>query len=322
MSGEEAQNQDGPRFCSNCGTPRKNSGSNFCSNCGSSFKSKTIPTQIQEDNITSIPPLSSSKQDSQSMGTTSYPTENYGYQYPPDFITPNQITQVQAPIFVSNEIKVILIMGLTGYISHILRYLLIYNRFPTVMDLILPLPIYLFIAIILAGVDKIIFHQKGVDINIDADTFDYTVSLVLSSFFLTSLNFQTKINQETSTVPENVYVVENSKMGMNYLQLPRATYIGQYVRPRSLFMSTLFVVVLAVFGLYLYFNSSSGNIVILTRLITAYLGGLALTNVSPRFGRYNEEMSKVGRFRTLLLFLLALFVTFAALVGESFFLAL
>ena len=64
------------------------------------------------------------------------------------------------------------------------------------------------------------------------------------------------------------------------------------------------------------------HIIILTRLVTAYLGGLALTNVSPRLGRYNEEMSKVGRYRTLFLFLIALFITFAALVGESFFVAL
>ncbi|OLS21258.1 MAG: hypothetical protein HeimC2_34030 [Candidatus Heimdallarchaeota archaeon LC_2] len=321
MSGDEPQNQDGANFCSNCGAPRKSSSSNFCSNCGNSFVSSSLPGNLQKDSFSQVP-LQPVPQETFIPQQGYETTQNYGYQYPPDFITPNQIAQVEEPIFVNNEIKIVLLMGLTGYFSHILRYLLIYNRFPTVLDLILPLPIYLLIAVILAGVDIKFFQQKGLDISLNADTFDYTISLVLSSFFISSLNFQVNINQESSTIPESVYVAENSKMGMNYVQLPRATYIGQLVRPRTLFKSTMVIVLLAGIGLYLYFNSSTENITILTRLITAYLGGLALTNVSPKFGRYNEEMSKVGRFRTLLLFLIALFITFAALVGEGFFIAL
>jgi len=321
MSGDELQNQDGARFCANCGSPRKSSSSNFCSNCGNSFVA--IPSTIDNQGISSTPIASQPLPQEPYPPQQDYePVQSHGYKYPPDFITPTQITEVKEPIFVNNEIKIVLLMGLTGYFSHILRYLFIFNRFPSIMDLILPLPIYLLITIILVSIDIKFFQQKGVDINIDADTFDYTISLVLSSFFLSSLNFQVKINKETSTIPETVYVSENSKMGMTYVQLPRATYIGKFVRPRTLFKSTMVIVLFAGIGLYLYFNSSTQNITILTRLITAYLGGLALTNVSPKFGRYNEEMSKVGRFRTLFLFLIALFITFAALVGEGFFKAL
>jgi hypothetical protein len=72
----------------------------------------------------------------------------------------------------------------------------------------------------------------------------------------------------------------------------------------------------------MYFNTNDVNLIILTRLVAAYLGGLALTNVSPRVGRYNEEMSAVGKYRTLLLFLLSFAITMAAILGESFFIAL
>ena len=138
MSGDEAQNQDVVKFCSNCGSPRKNSKSNFCSNCGNSFVKSSEPTHVQEEKITPViqPPIIQDPYSPQQDYDTTQ-----SYQYPPDFITPNQIEEVKEPIFVNNEIKIVVIMGLTGYLSHILRYLLIYNRFPGLMDLILPIPI-------------------------------------------------------------------------------------------------------------------------------------------------------------------------------------
>ncbi|MCE7737622.1 MAG: zinc ribbon domain-containing protein [Candidatus Heimdallarchaeota archaeon] len=314
------------RFCKNCGNPVKPD-INFCSKCG---------TQIRETDETKVSPPS------QVIQSPSYITDpNQGFQttdpggfpgqYPPnyvppeipkDFITPREINEVREPLFPNNEIRLVLLMGLMGYFSHLLRYLLIYNRFPGLIDLILPLPVYLLIVIILTGADKKIFQQKGVNHIIHADTFDYTVSLVLSSFFLTSLNFRTTIDKETSTVPKNVYIMENTKMGLNYQQVPSAVYIGQYVRPKTLFKSTFIALALGAVFLWAYFYTNDVNLTILTRLVAAYLGGLALTNVSPRFGRYNEEMSAVGKYRTLLLFLLSFGITMAAILGESFFVAL
>jgi hypothetical protein len=305
-------------FCRNCGTPLKPD-NNFCSNCGLQIR------QVEQPSAAIIPPPSQPIQTpidpTAPYPPATYPPPYYQQPMPEDFVTPNEIPEVrEEPLFRDN--KLVLFMGLVGYVSHILRYLLIYNRFPGIIDTLLPLPVYLLIVIVLAGADKKIFQQKGVNHVIHADTFDYTVSLVLSSFFLTSINLRTTIDHETSTIPDKVYVAENTKMGFNYLQVPSAVYIGQYVRPKTLFKSTLIALTLGALFLYVYFVTNEITLSILSRLVAAYLGGLALTNVSPRLGRYNEEMSAVGRYRTLLLFLLSFGITFAAIVGESFFVAL
>lgn len=327
MDDGETQNSVA-RFCKNCGNPVKPE-TIFCSRCGTQIRETDqaqtgIPPPSQVVQSPSYPQSPSQIPQTPGSGPVDgqYPPIYDQPQIPKDFITPREIVEVKEPIFRNNEIRLVLLMGVVGYLSHLLRYLLIYNRFPGIIDLILPLPVYLLIVIILAGADKKIFQQKGVNHIIHADTFDYTVSLVLSSFFLTSLNFRTTIDKETSTVPKNVYIMENTKMGLNYQQVPSAVYIGQYVRPKTLFKSTLIALALGAIFLYIYFNTNDVNLIILTRLVAAYLGGLALTNVSPRVGRYNEEMSVVGKYRTLLLFLLSFAITMAAILGESFFIAL
>jgi hypothetical protein len=341
-------------FCSQCGTPTKNPRAKFCGACGQPLRRQSEPTK--DPNIEGpdqIPPTDQQQpiqpQSTQNglekpqyvPGVDPRRSPSESIQYPPPmqsspyysqlpgavpqqsrFITPSQISSIQARMFSREETYLIILFTSFGFLSHFMRFLLMYNRFPSILEFLVPLPFYFIAIFIIFFVYKKSLLDSGVMTEMEADYYDHTVSFVLSTFFASTISYRSKIDQELTSVPDNVDVPKSTKYGLTYEKIPKMAYIGGHILPRAYLIQTLIASLVATICLFVYFEASSQIMITTFRLLSAYIGGYAVMEIAPWFGRHNEAMTKIGRYRTLLLFLYALVITIFALFGESFFVAL
>ncbi|MHA2250103.1 MAG: hypothetical protein ACXAD7_07065, partial [Candidatus Kariarchaeaceae archaeon] len=148
--------EDPPNFCQQCGNPLKNSDAKFCGKCGFSLRKtgSQIPN-IQHEPITEPQPASTSPKrpqyvpgvDPVASQATDYPlsyepssplTQPYGSDRDSHYTTPSQVSPVIHSVFSGQEYKIIAIFALVGTISHLFRYLLIYNTFPSLEEILIP----------------------------------------------------------------------------------------------------------------------------------------------------------------------------------------
>ena len=355
MSEEAETSDDSPKFCSNCGSPLRPK-VKFCTVCGYNIENDNVvePEIIPKEDVPQGPPVYPTQpinpqpdpnQPNPSQQYPYYPNTpqnayqpNQGFtQAPPYGYNPNygskpmdqqsgargvsssSIKPVTGKFMTRDEMKISLGFGLTALFSHFVRYIIIYNRVPDLLNFLYPIPFYLALGFIILGANKYFMRNKGVDIEFEADNYDYMVSSVFSSFFLSLMNYRFKFKPETSNVPDIVYHPQNSKQGMQYLELSKRKYVGIFVRPRAFFNLIMFTTALSIICLWWYFQDPFSNLGLVVRFMAMYLGGYGLSHVSPRVGRVNEEMSLVGRYRTLLLFLISAFVFVVSLIGNQFF---
>lgn len=345
-------------FCSRCGNPIKNPEAKFCGKCGYKINQivgekssaevgvteKTGSPDIDKtytrpystpaavasqppQYIPGIDPINTQKQTNQSFQQSPY-SNAYSDQRArtsdssKHFITPNQIQPVTTSVFVRAEINIIAIISVMAFLSHLFRYLFMYNRFPSVLEIIIPLPFYLLAIFIIFFFQKKKMQNSGVMTTVDADRYDFMLSLVLSTFFASTMSHRSKIDHELTTIPDKIHIPESSKYGLTYVEVPKMEYIGGNLQPKMYLFSSFLASILALFSLILYFEVNDPIFISTFRLLSAYMGGYVIMEIGPGFGRHNNEISRIGKYKSLLLFIFAFCITIIALLGESFFVAL
>jgi len=236
--------------------------------------------------------------------------------------TPRDIKPVSSEWYSRDELRIMGIFVAVAYLSHIMRYLIIFNKFPDLSNLLWPIPAYLIVVPLIFSFQKYNFRNNGVQVTLKANKFDFNRSLVFSSFFLTLLPPRMIIDKEASNIPEKVYAPQAGDYGISYQELPAAKYIGSKIRPKMHFWSSAMTLLLALFSIYLYFNPPVATIQQVIRLVSIYISSYVMVELAPIFGRNNDKSAEFGRFRTLLLFFLSLIFFVVALLGETFFVAL
>ena len=310
------------KFCAQCGSSLEPD-VKFCSNCG---KEIGVPsgTGLLPAGAPVQPTFQSENFQQPQPQSQYYPdgTLAPAYSDPARITTPQGISEVKAPRLDREEIiLIVIITGMSG-ISHLLRYLLIYNRFPSFWEFIIPFPFYFLLFIILFGTYKGFLQKRGLQASLDVDRYEHMLSLFLSTFFLTTIAHRLRLDKSKSTIPESVSIPQSSKLGFSYQQYDHDDYIESYIQPRSYMFQTVISLIIAIVLLYMYINDTVPILTETTRLISAYFGAFVVVNVAPAVGKYNREFSQMGRFRTLLIFLIGFIVTLLALFGITFITAL
>ena len=314
--------QDRPNFCSRCGNGL-GSQAKFCPKCGKPVYVDSTPISDQT-NIISPAPTSSTNPIPNQNPAPVYPYQNqrqnpfFGQKYS----TPDTIQPTNGPVLTQFEIQIILLFSIVGLGSHLMRFLIIYNKFPSFIDLVLPFPFYFIGIFLIFQLYKRNLQSKGVNATLQVDKYDHMVSLVLSSFFLSNISHRIIPDMETTTIPERVHIPESSKLGFMYNEVERIDYLDTHLSPRSYMYYTIVSLIFSAIILYFYIEPINTTLSPTLRLVAAYFGGIVVVNVAPAVGKYNKEFSEMGRFRTLLVFFISFAITIIAIFGDSFLAAL
>jgi len=325
-----------PKFCPQCGTPVTREGARFCTSCGRDFTKRVSDADVgagigANPNEGTVPPSEVPKQPSQPVQPAQQQPQPYGAGYRQqsdkqprsyDMITPNDIRPATGKYFSRAEYRMIGFFALMAFISHIMRYFIFYNSFPNLLNLLVPIPLYLVVSIVIVGSQKYFMREKGVNTNISANRFDYTRSLVFSSFFLSLVPFKQKIDKENTLIPDRLQTPKAGEYGVSYQDTSRAEYIGESVKPRMHLLSNFVIQIVTLVVLFFYFSTNNADLQTVYRLLAMYLASYTVVELAPVFGRNNEVAGDYGRFRTLGLFVLAFAFLGATLLGQRFFTAL
>lgn len=325
MVDEETIDPEFPSFCSICGYKFTRSGVKFCPKCGSTVKKRISGDTESEETIDSEQTIQRNPVPQESPQASQMPTarSHVPIMVPPtsqrdEFFTERHLRPVSGPLFTSEEYKTLGIIFLIAYLSHIFRIFLMFNRFPTFLELVYALPIYMSVVGIVYFVQRKVLFGKGFSHQIFVTRFGLTVSLVLSTFFLTTLPHEIKPDYENSMIPPKINVLVSRKQGSGYEELPRAAYVQNKIIPNSYLIVNFTVLIVGFVLLLLYINIQDPDWKTTFRLASAFISVFLLTELAPVYGRHRTETIKVGKYRSYLLFFLGLILTISALFGEKF----
>ena len=324
MVDEEMTDPEFPSFCSTCGHKFTRSGVKFCPKCGSIIKNRIVEDTDSGKTTVSEQPIQSTAPQ-ETPQTTQYPApqRHVPISVPPssereEFFTERHLRPVSGQLFNNEEYKTLGLIFLIAYLSHIFRIFLMFNRFPTVLELVFAIPIYLLVVAIVYFVQRKVLFGKGFSYQIYVTKFGSTVSLVLSTFFLTILPHEIKPDYENSMIPPKINVLVSRKQGSGYEELPRAAYVQNKMIPNSYLTVNFTVLIVGFILLLAYINIQDPHWKTTFRLASAYISVFLLTELAPVYGRHKTETIQVGKYRSYLLFFLGLILTISALFGEKF----
>lgn len=315
MSATDLGNE--PNFCPKCGVKIPQVGSKFCSSCGFSLQSTqqsilpAVNSNLNSSNITSntAKPVDYSKQNVSS-----------GLKW--DMITPEKIKNATGEFVYTSEIKLMIYFIFIFYLSHIFRFFILMDYFPSIIDLISPYFIYFLITPSIFLLRKYIFRINGVNVTFHANKFYLTASLVFSSFFLTYIPIQTKINDEGSQLPSHVYIQQKSDNGLQYVGITKDEYYDTKLVPKMHFIFNFILMIIVFIILNFYANSTIMDYNNLFRLSCQFLSSYIFVELAPLYGRSNKYSSSYGRIRTLLVFIMSLIFIVVSILGNQFISAL
>ncbi|MHA2504446.1 MAG: hypothetical protein ACXAE3_16460 [Candidatus Kariarchaeaceae archaeon] len=319
---DEDRGIETPKFCPQCGNPVTRANARFCTQCGRNFATQANDP-VQAPVAAPIQPIPGQSASPAPVYGSTYrermePQEQKSWQ----MTTPNDIRSASGKWFVREELKPIGYLVAAAMISHVFRYLILFNSFPNLPSLLIPIPMYLIIIPIIIGIQKLFLRDKGLQVEANASEFDFNTSVVFSSFFLTLLPHRFRINEDESNVPETITLRVPSPQGLVYQNTSRENYLAGSVFPRMHFFSGLIISLLGLLLLNFYINASSEVLATSYRLVCLYVVGFQIVELAPIFGRNNEKSADHAKIRTLLIFLFDLVLFVIALLGEGFFLAL
>ncbi len=325
MVEEEMADPEFPLFCSVCGNKFKRSGVKFCPKCGATVKRRITEDTVQEKPIVSQDPIRSQivPQETPQPYPMPGPQRHVPLMVPPssqrdEFFTERHLRPVSGQLFTNEEYKTLGIIFSIAYLSHIFRIFLMFNRFPTLLELVYALPIYLIVVGVVYFVQRKALFGKGFSHQIFVTRFGSTVSLVLSTFFLTVLPHEIKPDYENSMIPSKINVLISRKQGSGYEELPRAAYVQNTLIPNSYLIVNFTILIVGFILLIAYINIEDTHLKTTLRLASAYISVFLLTELAPVYGRHRTETIKAGKYRSYLLFFLGLILTISALFGEKF----
>jgi hypothetical protein len=325
MVDKEITDTDFPSFCSVCGNKFNRSGVKFCPKCGSTVKRRIGEDTPQEEVITPKEPIHSSPIPQEAPQTTQMPApqRHVPIMVPPtsqrdEFFTERHLRPFKGEFFNNDEYKTLGIIFLMAYLSHVFRIFLMFNRFPAFLELIYAIPIYLAIVAIVYSVQRKILFNKGFSHRVYITRFGSTVSLVLSTFFLTVLPHEIKPDYENSMMPPKINVLISNKQGSGYQELPRPAYVQNKLIPNSYLIVNFTVLIVGFIFLMAYVNIQDPYWKTTFRLASAFISVFLLTELAPIYGRHRTETIRAGKYRSYLVFLLGLILTVSALFGEKF----
>lgn len=316
---DEGATTSGRRFCGNCGSPLTRNDARFCANCGSPVNKSPVEASNTSEAtvVTPSPPVGQSPTPQTQTQPTLVPPFARDTPYADRFgVTPAQIDPAAGRTFSREELTTLAIVSGLAYASHIFRYFLMFNTYPSVLGILIPIPLYFVGVFVIFYLQKYLMRSKGVQTTIEFDRYEMTQSLVFSTFFLTLLPGNLLINKETTQLPDTIEVPTSTRQGYQYDSLNQAEYIGKLVKPRMYLFHSFFIAIIGLFTVFLAFAMNEIEIIIAFQLFTAYLGSYVFVELVPIFGRHNKEASGYGRFRTLGTFLLGLIVFIFGLFGS------
>lgn len=325
MADEEIMDPEFPSFCSICGNKFTRSRIKFCPKCGSTVKKRISGDTESKEAIVPEQPIQRSTVPQKTPQTSQMPApqRHVPIMVPPtsqrdEFFTERHLRPVSGALFNSEEYKTLGIIFLIAYLSHIFRIFLMFNRFPALLELLYAIPIYMVVVGIVYYVQRKVLFSKGFSHQIFVTRFGLTVSLVLSTFFLTIFPHEIKPDYENSMMPPIINVLVSRKQGSGYEELPRAAYVQNKIIPNSYLIVNFTVLIVGFILLLTYINIDDTYWKTTFRLASAYISVFLLTELAPVYGRHRTETIKVGKYRSYLLFFLGLILTVSALFGEKF----
>ena len=128
MSATDLGNE--PNFCPKCGVKIPKVGSKFCSSCGFSLQS------TQQSILPMVNTISNSSK------PVDYSKQNVSSGLKWDMITPEKIKNATGEFVYTSEIKLMIYFIFIFYLSHIFRFFILMDYFPSIIDLISPYFIY------------------------------------------------------------------------------------------------------------------------------------------------------------------------------------
>ncbi len=331
-----------PNFCPICGQRVTDKKAVFCSKCGSRLIGKSASNK--GENKSNLADNSSGNAGTGVVGNTNYPnrmdfgnnpvnpqTNNplmqnplvYGYNNQPDDttnqlkLTPDQIKGVKYELFNQSELKNLIIFTFIAIISHILRIMLIFNRFPSLLEIVISVPLYFLLIIGFYSIIKIRYYSSGMPITLNIDKFQYTQSLVLSTFFITYLPLTFKYHYEESNIPETVWIPDK-KDYYKYKEIGGKAYVRNILEPQIQLITYFILIVSASVLLYLYLNTDPGYLANTWRLSASYLAGFVFMELTPLYGIHRQLLYKTAKYRTFFIFLFSLIILVISIFGDKF----
>jgi hypothetical protein len=307
--------------CDNCGTQGSSPQSRFCSNCGTPFNPKDTPATRPTYSTT---PASSEY--SQKSPTTGPQSNQFGrpgvpppYRPADPFRQPNQNVPFQpqqrqtefkpltTPIVNEKDGVVVIFFILVTLLAHILRHMLYFNEFPNYQEILFSAIVYLITLPILFFVMINAYREKGVKHEFETDRFDYMFSMVLSTFFISTLSFRFNINNEETVLPNQINFISYDPKRANYQtnEYQRAEYVGSVLKPKA-YKNRLFFAL--GFGYLLYFISGIFDPVYARSIIltTGYFGFFTFLEIAPSIGRNRELITGKSRIIGFVLLILSI----------------
>lgn len=305
-----------PLFCRVCGHKFTKENTFFCPKCGVPVnKTQTSGTTIDENVVSSstpTAPISSEMPPIEPMSSqqASFPL----YSSKPTPSPSLQTNFLLKKSFNKDDYKSITLIILMAIIVHIMRIFLLYNRFPSLFEIAVGTLLYVFLISFIYLFNVLYYNSNGVYLSHGIDRFELTQSLVLSSFFLTTIPFRRNADLEKSNLPDQVSVQKKIKNIHTYQEYPKAAYVVQHLQPRYYFFYSILLIILSYISLGIFASTEDPRMLSTLRVFTTFVSGILVTNVAPIFGRFNKEMSSLYKLRTLLVFLLGLVAFLLSLI--------
>lgn len=305
-----------PLFCRVCGHKFTKENTFFCPKCGVPVnKPQTSETTSNEKVVSSgtpTDPISSETIPIEPMNSPQASFPAYGSRSTPSPTIQNNFLLKKS--FNKDDYKAISLIILMAIIAHIMRIFLLYNRFPSFFEIVVATILYLFLISFIYLFNVLYYNSNGVYISHSIDRFELSQSLVLSSFFLTTIPFRRIADLEKSNLPDKVSVQKKIKNIHTYQEYPKAAYVVQHLQPRYYFFYSILLILLSYISLGIFASNDDPRMLSTLRVFTTFVSGILVTNVAPIFGRYNKEMSSLYKLRTLLVFLLGLIAFLLSLI--------
>ncbi|MCY3411703.1 MAG: hypothetical protein INQ03_08740 [Candidatus Heimdallarchaeota archaeon] len=321
-----SEENPGIKFCRRCGNSIKSPDARFCGKCGLDLliKSQPGPPSTPASNPV-IPPSGASSPPYQTPVSPEAQIPAFRPQVPPassrKIVDPANF-RLEKSSFDSTEYSILLKTVGVLFISHFLRIMLIYNKFPTLIEILIALPFYIGIVAIMEWNMLNFYNTKGVYIESTTTNYHLMQSLVTSSFFISVIPIVPKPNIKMSVIPEELSIIVKQNNITGYQNIPRLNYVETYLKQRHVFREALVMLIISFFITIAYVLVDVGSLNTTLRVILTFTAGKVVADSAPIFGRTNSLMSSLYKYRTLMVFLLGFFLFIVGIFSEIFLLLL
>ncbi len=322
------------RVCPNCNSEINTPGAAFCGICGFALNSQPVDDSKQDTphqpydwmrrgNQTGTPPQNEMGPPAQvppsgrPTGSQSgilgqpYGQQVYGqqpYDQGQDYLmgagmrrdTVDPVTN--SPFFDKKTWEGIAAFTLVMVVAQIMRFLLIQDSFPNIVEIFWTLFLYTTFITVIMAIQINQYRKKGVSPKLSISRFDLTSGLVLSSFFAIYIPHRFTADEELSTISESVDVWDQKTFQM--VAVPREAYVDEYVTPEAI-KSRYFTTLLIGYGLWFIQSSGLIPMFLTTNMTITAIGIYSFLHVAPGLPNHRKEIIGTKRFVGFLFLLLS-----------------